>query len=148
MPGKDILENWKAGSDFDKLHNGKVLYNNFMGKRKISLFGTKSSTSTGSLGWEDRNKLGIDNDYEYDEIGGYYYSFGTNDDFSDWGLQGLPDAYSAGGLYSNKWDEDKNNLNLAYNYNRLGTTNEATTLKQTLLPDTPSIITKTQIPKA
>jgi hypothetical protein len=37
-------------------------------------------------------------------------------------LQGLPDAYSAGGLYSNKWDEDKNNLNLAYNYNRLGTT--------------------------
>ena len=126
----------EAGSDFDKLHNGKLLYNNFMGKRKISLFGTKSNTSTGSLGWEDRNKLGIDNDYEYDEIGGYYYSFGTNDDFSDWGLQGLPDAYSAGGLYSNKWNDDKDNLNLAYNYNRLGTTNEATTLKQTLLPDT------------
>ena len=126
----------EGGSDFDKLHNGKLLYNNFLGKRKISLFGTKSNTSTGSLGWEDRNKLGIDNDYEYDEIGGYYYSFGTNDDFSDWGLQGLPDAYSAGGLYSNKWDEDKDNLNLAYNYNRLGTTNEASTLKQTLLPDT------------
>src|SRR6476620_5406237 len=126
----------EAGSDFDRLHNGKVLYNNFRGKRKISLFGTKSNTSTGSLGWEDRNKLGIDNDLDYDEIGGYYYSFGTNDDFSDWGLQGLPDAYSAGGLYSNKWDEDKNNLNLSYNYNRLGTTNESSTLKQTLLPDT------------
>src|SRR5436190_7616618 len=126
----------EAGSDFDRLHNGKLLYNNFIGKRKISAFGTKSNTSTGSLGWEDRNKLGIENDLEYDEIGGYYYSFGTSDDFSDWGLQGLPDAYMAGGLYSKKWDEDKNNLNLSYNYNRLGTTNNSTTLKQTLLKDT------------
>lgn len=126
----------EAGSDFDRLTNGKFLYNNFLGKRKLSLFGTKSNTASGSLGWEDRNKLGIDNDFEYDEIGGFYYSFGTNDDFNDWGLQGLPDAYAAGGLYSNKWNEDKNNLNLSYNYNRLGTTNESSTLKQTLLPDT------------
>lgn len=126
----------EAGSNFDKLNNGRLLYNNFLGKRKLSVFGTKSNTSTGSLGWEDRNKLGIENDYEYDEIGGYYYSFGTNDDFNDWGLQGLPDAYSAGGLYSNKWNEEKNNLNLSYTYNRLGTTNESSTLKETLLPDT------------
>jgi hypothetical protein len=126
----------EAGSDFDRLQNGKILYNNFLGKRKISTFGTKSNTNTGSLGWEDKNKLGIDNDFEYDEIGGYYFSFGTNDDFSDWGLQGLPDAYSAGGLYSNKWREEKDNLNLSYNYNRLGTTNKSSTLKQTLLPDT------------
>jgi hypothetical protein len=126
----------EAGSDFDRLTNAKILYNNFLGKRKLSVYGTKSNTSTGSLGWEDKNKLGIDNDYEYDEIGGYYYSFGTNDDFNDWGLQGLPDAYSAGGLYTNKWKEDKNNLNVSYSYNRLGTTNESSTLKQTLLPDT------------
>ena len=126
----------EAGSDFDHLHNGKFLYNNFLGQRKLSVFGTKSNTSTGSLGWEDRNKLGIENDYEYDEIGGYYFSFGNNNDFSDWGLQGLPNAYFAGGLYSNKWNEEKNKLNLSYNFNRLGTTNESSTLKQTLLADT------------
>ncbi len=126
----------EAGSNFDRLHNGKLLYNNFVGKRKISFFGNKSNTDAGSLGWEDRNKLGIENDYEYDEIGGYYYSFGTNDDFSNWGLQGLPNAYSAGALYSNKWNEEKDNLNLSYLYNRLGTTNISSTLKQTLLPDT------------
>ncbi len=126
----------EAGSDFNRLHNGKLLYNNFVGKRKFSLFGNKSNTDAGSLGWEDRNKLGIENDYEYDEIGGYYYSFGTNDDFSNWGLKGLPNAYSAGALYNNKWNEEKNNLNLSYLYNRLGTTNESSTLKQTLLPDT------------
>ena len=126
----------EAGSDFNHLTNGKILYNNFSGSRKFSVFGTKSNTNTGSLGWEERNKLGIDNDFEYDEIGGYYFSFGTNDDFSDWGLQGLPDAYSAGSLYSNKWGGEKNKLNLSYTYNRLGTTNESSTLKQTLLPDT------------
>jgi hypothetical protein len=133
---KGYFGKMEAGSDFDRLHNGRLLYNNFLGKRKLSVFGTKSNTSTGSLGWEDRNKLGIENDFEYDEIGGYYFSFGTNDDFSEWGLQGLPDAYSAGGLYSNKWNEEKNNLNLSYTYNRLGTTNESSTLKETLLPDT------------
>jgi len=126
----------ETGSDFDHLTNGKILYNNFSGSRKFSVFGTKSNTNTGSLGWEERNKLGIDNDFEYDEIGGYYFSFGTNDDFNDWGLQGLPDAYSAGSLYSNKWGEEKNKLNLSYTYNRLGTTNEGSTLKQNLLPDT------------
>ncbi|HEY1871572.1 MAG TPA: carboxypeptidase regulatory-like domain-containing protein, partial [Chitinophagaceae bacterium] len=119
----------EAGSNFNNLNNGKVLYNNFLGNRKVSLFGTKSNTDAGSLGWEDRNKLGIDNDIEYDEISGYYQSFGTNDDFSNWGLQGLPDAYSGGGLYSNKWNEEKDKVNLSYSYNRLGTTNEGSTLK-------------------
>jgi hypothetical protein len=126
----------EGGSDFNQLHNAKVLYNNFWGKRKFSVFGTKSKTNVGSLGWDERNKLGIENDFEYDEVGGYYFSFSNNNDFSDWGLQGLPNAYSAGALYSNKWHEEKNNFNLSYNYNRLGTTNISSTLKQTLLADT------------
>jgi hypothetical protein len=126
----------EAGSDFTQYTNAKALFNRFVGKKKLSVYGTKSTTSTGSLGWDERNKLGIEDDYEYDEIGGYYYSFGTNDDFSNWSLQGLPNAYSAGGLFSNKWNADKNNLNLSYRFNRLGTNNVGSTLKQTLLQDT------------
>ncbi len=38
MPRKDISEKLEAGSDFDRLHNGKILYNNFLGKRKIFCF--------------------------------------------------------------------------------------------------------------
>ena len=127
----------EAGSDFDKLHNGKLMYNKFQGNKKISLYATKSNTNTGSLGWEERNKLGIENDYEYDEISGYYYSYGDNDnDFRDWSLRGLPNAYTAGALFGNKWQEDKNKLNLSYLYNRLETTNTTTNLSQTLLEDT------------
>ncbi|HTM93090.1 MAG TPA: carboxypeptidase-like regulatory domain-containing protein, partial [Flavisolibacter sp.] len=66
-----------AGSDFSKLVDAKALYNKFVGKKKISFYGTKSDISTGSLNWEDRQKLGIEENYEYDEISGYYYSFGS-----------------------------------------------------------------------
>ena len=112
-----------AAYDFDNYVDAKALYNRFVGKKKLSLYGTKSNINTGSLNWEDRQKLGMENDMEFDEIGGYYYSFNTDDGFSDWSLRGLPDSYSAGAMYSNKWKEDKNNLNLSYRFNRLGTDN-------------------------
>ncbi len=127
----------EGGSDFNKLHNGKLMYNKFQGNKKISVYATKSNTTTGSLGWEERNKLGIEDDYEYDELSGYYYSYGGGDnDFNNWSLRGLPDAYTVGALLSNKWKEDKNKLNLSYLYNRLGTTYTSKNLSQTLLEDT------------
>jgi len=127
----------EGGTDFDKLLNGKLMYNKFKGTQKLSLYGTKSNISTGSLGWEDRNKLGIENDYEYDEISGFYYSFGDGEnEFNDWTLKGIPNAYTVGTLYGNKWNEERNKLNLSYLYNRLGTKNTTKTISQTLLEDT------------
>ncbi|MBO9659911.1 MAG: hypothetical protein J7527_13915, partial [Chitinophagaceae bacterium] len=81
----------EGSTDFDKLNNGKVMFNRFKGNKKFSVYGTKSNISTGSLGWEDRNKMGIEDDYEYDELMGYYYSYGDGDsEFNDWSLRGLP----------------------------------------------------------
>ncbi|MBN8782942.1 MAG: TonB-dependent receptor [Terrimonas ferruginea] len=125
----------EGSTDFDKLVNGKVMYNRFTGNQKFSVYGTKSQINTGALGWEDRNKLGIENDYEYDEISGYYYSFGSTDEFSNWSLRGLPNSYTAGGLYGNKWREDKHKLNFSYLYNRLGTNNTTRTVSQTTIGD-------------
>ncbi|MCX6319190.1 MAG: outer membrane beta-barrel protein [Bacteroidetes bacterium] len=123
-----------AGTDFNKFIDSKALYNKFVGKKKISTYVTRTNVNAGSLNWEDRQKLGIENDYEYDELSGYYFSFGGNDEFNDWNLRGLPDAWTAGALYSDKWKEDKNNLNLSYRYNRLRTTNTGTLLTQNILP--------------
>jgi hypothetical protein len=120
-------------SNANDLVDAKALYNRFVGKKKMSLYGTKSDISTGSLNWEDRQKLGVENDFEYDEISGYYFSFGSNDEFNDWSLRGLPHAYTAGALFSNKWNGEKNNLNTSYRYNRLATVNEASTLTQNIL---------------
>ncbi len=123
-----------AGTDFNKYVDAKVLYNRFVGKKKISVYGTRTNINAGSLNWEDRQKLGIENDYEYDELSGYYFSFGGGDDFNDWNLRGLPDAYTAGALFSNKWNADRSNINLSYRFNSLGTTNVGTTLTQNILP--------------
>lgn len=128
----------EGGTDFDKILNGKLMYNLFRGSKKFSLYGTKSNINTGSLGWDERNKLGIENDYEYDEISGFYTSsFGDGEnDFNDWSLKGIPDAYTLGALYGNKWNEERNKLNFSYLYNRLGTKNTTRTISQTLLEDT------------
>ncbi len=123
-----------AGTDFNKYIDSKLLYNRFMGKKKFSVFGTRTNINAGSLNWEDRQKLGIENDAEYDELSGYYFSFSGGDDFNDWNLRGLPDAYTAGALFSNKWNADKSNINLSYRFNSLGTTNIGTTLTQNILP--------------
>lgn len=123
-----------VGTDFQDFLDAKLLYNRFVGKKKFSVFGTKTNINTGSLNWEDRQKLGIENDYEYDELGGYYFSFGNGDEFSDWNTRGLPDAYTAGTLFSNKWNADKSNLNLSYRYNRLNTVNNGTLSTQYILP--------------
>ncbi len=123
-----------AGTDFDKYYDSKALYNRFIGKKKFSVYGTKTNVNAGSLNWEDRQKLGIENDFEYDELSGYYFSFGGGDDFNDWNLRGLPNAYTAGALFTNKWQADKNNVNVSYRFNRLGTTNIGTTLTQNILP--------------
>jgi len=123
-----------AGSDFDDIVDAKGLYNRFVGKKKLALYGTRSNLNTGSLNWEDRQKLGLDNDMEYDEISGFYFSSGSNDEFSDWSLRGLPTATTGGGLFSNKWDSDKKNVNVSYRYNRLETENIASNFTQGLVP--------------
>lgn len=123
-----------GGTDFNKYYDSKGLLNRFVGKKKISTYVTRSNVNTGSLNWDDRQKLGIENDFEYDEISGYYFSFGGGDDFNDWNLRGLPDAWTAGGLFSNKWNADKHNVNLSYRYNSLRTTNTGVTLTQNILP--------------
>jgi hypothetical protein len=117
-----------AGSNFKDIVDAKGLYNRFVGKKKLSVYGTKSDVNTGSLNWDDKQKLGIENDFEYDEIGGYYFSYGNDDGFNDWSLRGLPHSYTAGGLYSNKWNADKQSINGSYRYNRLATDNEGNTI--------------------
>ncbi|MES2880508.1 MAG: outer membrane beta-barrel protein, partial [Bacteroidota bacterium] len=125
----------EAGTNFDNIVDARLLYNNFKGKKKFSVYGTKSNTSTGSLNWEDRRKLGMENDFEYDELSGYYFSFGSSDEFEDWSLRGLPNAYTAGMLYINKWNEDKQNVSGSYRFNRLLTNNITNRLTQSIIPN-------------
>lgn len=127
---------YSVASNFQKYHDANLLYNRFVGKKKLSVYATKSNTSTGSLNWEDERRLGM-TDLEFDEISGYFMFSGDNDEtFNSWTLRGLPDAYTAGGMYADKFNGDKQNINTSYRYNRLRTTNRGSTLTQNILPDT------------
>ncbi len=123
-----------AGTDDGNYHDGRAMYNRFIGKKKMSAYLTKTNVNAGSLDWEEQRKLGIEEDYEYDEISGYYFSFGGGDDFNNWNLRGLPDATTGGALLIDKWNEDKHSVNTSYRFNRLQTNNEGNTLMQNILP--------------
>lgn len=123
----------EAASDFNRYHDGKVLYNHFKDAQKFSFYGTRSTTSTGSLSWQDQNKLGVD-DNEYEEVEGGLVYISQSDEFSNWTLRGLPDAYTLGSVYINKWNEGKQSLNGSMKYNYLGTLNNSSTFTKTVLP--------------
>ena len=127
---------YSVASDLNRYHDVNLIYNRFVGKKKFSVYANKSTTNTGSLNWEDRRRLGIDNDYEFDEISGGMYFEMEDDGFNNWSFRGLPDAYTAGALFSNKWAEDKQNVNGSYRYNRLGMRNQGSTMTQNILRDT------------
>ena len=133
---KGALGKVEAGTDFNEIVDAKLLYNRFKGKRKLSLYGTRTTTSTGSLNWQDSRTLGMENDFEYDEISGYYMSFGgSDDDFNNWNYRGIPDAYTAGGLFIDRWNQDKHGVNATYRYNRLGTANVTDKRIQSITPE-------------
>lgn len=104
-----------------KLYNGKGMYNRFNNKKKLSTYVNKSKTNSGILNEKERNQLGILADKEYDRISGYYLSMIPNEDgalpISD---DGLPNATSVGGLYSDNWNKGQDNIYLSYKYNQLG----------------------------
>ena len=128
-----------AGGLPDKFENDGML-NAFRGKRKFSAFGTMSNTGKAGLNWEDQEKFGGGSNMQYNEEEGYFFSFNEGDEFNTWGGryngEGIPVAWTGGVHFSNKWNSDKNNLNLNYKYNKLNLGVEGTTLSQTILPDT------------
>ncbi|RYY40738.1 MAG: hypothetical protein EOO08_06305 [Chitinophagaceae bacterium] len=124
----------QVGADFNRFLEARTMLNRFVGKKKVSVYANRSNVNTGSLNWSDRNKLGMDNNVEYDELNGYYYSFNTDDGFSDWNLKGYPDAWTGGALFTNKWDREQQNVNLSYRYNQLGNVNNSVSTTQNLLP--------------
>ncbi len=117
-----------------------AMINAFKGKRKISAFGTMANTGKAGLGWQDNDKYGGGSNVEYNEDEGYFYSFSSGDEFDTWGGQyngeGLPKAWNGGLHFSNKWNNDKNNINGNYRYYKQEVSVEGSNRTQTILPDT------------
>ena len=121
---------------------GEGMLNAFKGKRKIAAFGIMSNTGRVGLNWQDADRYGGGNNYEYNEEEGYFFSFSQGDDeFGDnwggqFGGQGLPTAWTGGTHFSNKWLEDKFHINGNYRFNKQNLFGKSSTITQYILPDT------------
>lgn len=117
--------------------NNNVMANSFRAKRKLSVYGIMSSTGKTGLNWEENGKYGQSGGLDYDDDGGFFFSFNNDDEFDNNGSfngQGLPKSWSAGTQYSQKIDGDKQNVNGSYRYNKLNTIGSGTTISQSILP--------------
>ncbi len=121
-------------------YEGEAMVNLFQGKKKMAAFGTAANTGKAGLGWEDNSKFGGGSNMEYNEEEGYFFSFSNEDEFNTYGGrysgEGLPQAWTGGLHFSNKWNEDKNHINSNYRYYKQNINVEGNTISQFILPDT------------
>lgn len=124
----------EAGTNFDKYRFGKTLINAFKAKRKIAAYVTNDNTRYQSLDWNERRNYSTDlnTTTEFSDDGGVWIN-STGDDFTNG--KGFPNATTAGVLYSDKWNKDKNNLNATYQFNDLKVNGTTSNINQTILKD-------------
>jgi len=114
------------------------MLNAFRGKRKFAAFGTMANTGKAGLNWEDNEKFGGGSNMQYNEDEGYFYSSFESDEFNTWGGryngEGLPVAWTGGAHFSNKWNNDKRNVNMNYRFNKQNLEVDGRRLTQNILP--------------
>jgi hypothetical protein len=122
----------------DKFQN-QAMINAFKGKRKFAAFGTMANTGQTGLNWQDQNNYSSGGEMiEMDDGAGIMFG-GGGDEFGGGGSfygEGLPTGWSGGLHYSNKYNENKHNLNGSYRFNKLNTIGGGITTSQFILPDT------------
>jgi hypothetical protein len=125
----------EAGTDFDQYNYGKLMANAFKGKRKLASYITHDNTKFETLNWdENRNYAGDPNTVTTITDDGGVMMYSNGDEFN-WG-SGLPISTTAGLHFSNKWNQDKNNTNNTYQFNKLNVSGKTTSITQNILPDT------------
>lgn len=123
------------GGGLNDRWNNSVMFNRFRAKKKFSVYGIASSTGKTGLNWDENSRYGGGNNVDYNEDFGYYMSYGNGDDLSYYG-DGLPKSWAAGANYSNKYNNDKQNVNASYRFNKLNVEGVGNTITQSLTNDT------------
>ncbi|MGE5108776.1 MAG: outer membrane beta-barrel protein, partial [Sphingobacteriales bacterium] len=133
----------EAGTNFDKYRFGKGLVNAFKAKRKIAAYLTNDNTKYQTLNWSERRNYSTDLNSvtEINDDGGVWI-YNSGDDFSNG--QGFPNAITAGLLFNNKWNKDKNNLNSSYQFNDLKVNGSTSSINQNILADSSFTTTSNQ----
>jgi hypothetical protein len=129
----------KLGGGTPNIFENEGMLNLFKGKRKIAAFGTMANTGKAGLNYQDNEKFGSGSNMMYNEEEGYFYSMFESDEFNTWGGrysgEGLPAAWTSGVHFSNKWNQDKRNVNLNYRYYKQNIEVDGQRISQSIVPE-------------
>lgn len=130
----------EGGSNMNDYWSNSAMLNYFKGKRKISGHGLMASDGRTGLNFREMmNYGGMGNvETEMNDEGGTMISISGPDDDFDWGRfegEGLPRSWSGGLQFSNKWDNDKKNINVNYRYKKLNNDAVVSNRSQYILPN-------------
>lgn len=140
---KGYLGKIMVGGGSNDRYSEQAMLNYFKGKKKISVYGIASNIGQVGLGWDDRGKFGQGNDFGDAEVemGAGFIMINSNgdNDFNDWENQyrdeGIPQIVKSGAHVSNKWNEDKQDVNSNYSVKNLNVNAIGNSIKKFLLPD-------------
>jgi hypothetical protein len=129
-----------VGGETDNYFQEQGMINAFKGKRQFSAFGIASNTDKIGLGWEDKEKFGSGSNTVITDAGNIVsFSSSSDQDMGGWdgkySGQGLPETYTAGGHFADKWNNDKDHLVTNYRYSKQNVEMNGTTTTQQVLPD-------------
>ncbi|ANI88529.1 hypothetical protein A9P82_03975 [Arachidicoccus ginsenosidimutans] len=133
-----------GGLGTDNYKETQDMFNYFKGKRKIAAYLTMANTGKTGLGFEDEMKYGSSGDNMQVLDGGGIVVFGggnNNDPLSsvegwdgNYDGNGIPNAKTGGVHFDNKWNDDKQGINLNYKIGSISEKGNGQTLSQENLP--------------
>ena len=128
----------EGGLGTDNYHIGQLLYNRFKAQQKISVFGILGNDGTTGLGWENSEKYGSSNEVELGSDGLLNVSGGSGDGLDSfdgtYNGQGNPTAKTSGLHYDDKFNKDKESVNVNFKIGSLTVDGTNGTLSQNNLP--------------
>jgi len=131
----------ELGGGLKDKYNNSAMVNAFKNKRKLAAYGIMSNTGQTNLDWQDAQNYGGSNSGiemgMTEDGGGMYMSISSSEDESFGGGQnGIPQNWSGGLHYSNKFGKDnKQSFNNGYKYNKVNAPMNGSTFSRTFLPD-------------
>jgi hypothetical protein len=127
----------EASGGLPENYNVQAMINAFKAKRKISAYTLSGNTGSTNLGWNDAEKFGGSDDIETNNEDGFMWRSQNSDEFTDFygGANGIPQNWNGGLHYSNKFNGEKQSVNLGYKYNKVNTNGENRTFSKNFFKD-------------
>ena len=115
-------------------YSNQAMINSFKKKRKIAAYGIMSNTGKLNLDWNDQDKYGQSNiNININDDGTTNYDW--NGDSYNWVNGGTPTNWNLGLQYNDKFNEDKQGVNLGYRLVKINTPANQQTYSSNYTPD-------------